>query len=89
MDHQQSISSFTLNNGRLVPIVLTGGRWFCQFGATAAQGMVLINGQPQCPANTPVVDALNVIPQPFIDPIAPSCWNFSQPAPDTLWTTGF
>src|SRR5215510_12072004 len=31
---------YTINNGRLVPIVLSGGRWFCQFGATAAQGMV-------------------------------------------------
>jgi outer membrane receptor protein involved in Fe transport len=61
---------YTINNGRLVPIVLSGGRWFCQFGATAAQGMVLVNGQPQCPANTPVVDSLNVIPQSFIDPIA-------------------
>lgn len=61
---------YTISNGKLVPIVLTGGRWFCQFGATAAQGMTLINGQPQCAANTPVVDSLNVIPQAFIDPIA-------------------
>jgi hypothetical protein len=61
---------YTISNGRLVPIVLAGGRWFCQFGATAAQGMTLVNGQPQCAANTPVVDALNVLPQGFIDPIA-------------------
>jgi len=67
---------YTLNNGRLVPIVLSGGRWFCQFGATAAQGMTLVNGQPQCAANTPVVDALNVIPQSFIDPIAPKILQF-------------
>ncbi len=70
---------YTLNNSRLVPIVLSGGRWFCQFGATAAQGMALINGQPQCPANTPIVDALNVIPKEFIDPIAAKLIQF-QPS---------
>lgn len=70
---------YTINNGRLVPIVLSGGRWFCQFGATAAQGMVLINGQPQCPANTPIVDSLNVIPREFIDPIAAKLIKF-QPS---------
>jgi len=70
---------YTINNGTLVPIVLSGGRWFCQFGATAAQGMVLINGQPQCPANTPIVDSLNVIPQAFIDPIATKIVKF-QPS---------
>jgi hypothetical protein len=70
---------YTINNGRLVPIVLSGGRWFCQFGATAAQGMTLVNGQPQCAANTPVVDALNVIPQQFIDPIAAKLIKF-QPS---------
>ena len=32
--------------------------------------MTLVNGQPQCAANTPIVDSLNVIPQAFIDPIA-------------------
>ncbi len=67
---------YTINNGRLVPIVLAGGRWFCQFGATAAQGMTLVNGQPQCAANTPVVDALNVIPQQFIDPIGTKILGF-------------
>ncbi|PYS72267.1 MAG: hypothetical protein DMF69_08110, partial [Acidobacteria bacterium] len=67
---------YTINNGRLVPIVLSGGRWFCQFGATAAQGMTLVNGQPQCPANTPIVDALNVIPKEFIDPIASKILKF-------------
>jgi Carboxypeptidase regulatory-like domain len=70
---------YTLNNGRLVPIVLTGGRWFCQFGATfAGQGMVLIANannilQPQC-ANTGTQsvpdDSLNLIPSQFIDPIS-------------------
>lgn len=70
---------FTISNGKLVPIVLTGGRWFCQFGATAAQGMTLVNGQPQCAANTPVVDALNVIPAQFIDPIAAKLIKF-QPS---------
>jgi len=70
---------YTINNGRLVPIVLSGGRWFCQFGATAAQGMTLVNGQPQCAANTPVVDSLNVIPTQFVDPIAAKLIKF-QPS---------
>lgn len=60
---------FTLVNGRLVPIVLTAGNWFCQFGATT--GVVSAPGAPpQCAANTPIVDSLNVIPQAYIDPIA-------------------
>lgn len=60
---------YTLNNGKLVPIVLSGGRWFCQFGYTGPN-LVIVNGQPQCLANTPVDDNLNVIPQQFLDPVA-------------------
>ena len=80
---------FTINNGRLVPILLSAGRWFCQFGATAAQGMVLVNGQPQCPANTPVVDALNVIPQQFIDPIATELLKFQPTGTGYFMDNGF
>lgn len=65
---------YTLNNGKLVPIVLSGGRWFCQFGYTGPN-LVMVNSaggipQPQCLANTPVDDSLNVIPSQYIDPIA-------------------
>lgn len=60
---------FTISNGKLVPIVLAGGRWFCQFGYTGPN-LVMVNGQPQCLANTPIDDSLNVIPAQFIDPVA-------------------
>lgn len=56
---------FTLNNGRLVPIVLGTGNRFCQFGETPTSTV----GGPQCSgANTNFNDALNVIPQSYIDP---------------------
>jgi hypothetical protein len=80
---------YTINNGRLVPIVLSGGRWFCQFGATAAQGMTLVNGQPQCAANTPVVDGLNVIPQQFIDPISAKLIQFQPSGTGYFLDNGF
>ena len=69
---------FTLGpGGTLVPIVLTTGFQYCQFGATAAQGMTTnAAGQPICPTGTPVVDALNVIPSAFIDPVAPKILDF-------------
>ncbi len=67
---------FTIQNGRYVPIVLqnipgtTTPYQYCQFGDPRA---VIVNGQPQCTAatNATVNDSLNVIPQAFIDPIAP------------------
>lgn len=56
---------FTLNNGRLVPIVLQTGNRFCQFGEAPTSTV----GGPQCLAsNTNYSDALNVIPQAYIDP---------------------
>lgn len=66
---------FTLNNGRLVPIVLTGSNQYCQFGDTRA---ILVNGQPQCTAatNAAPINSLNVIPSQFIDPIASKLLQF-------------
>ena len=62
---------FTLQNGRLVPIVLQTGFQYCQYGDPRAT----LNpaGQPQCSAATNAApnDALNVLPSNFIDPMAP------------------
>lgn len=63
--------------GQLFPITLTGGRQFCQFGDSRAELVSqTINGQPvlvpQCTTTTNAtpIDALNVLPSSFIDPIA-------------------
>ena len=79
----------TSADGKLVPIVLSGGRWFCQFGATAAQGMTLVNGQPQCAANTAVVDSLNIIPNQFIDPVATKILTYMPTGGDYFLDNGF
>jgi hypothetical protein len=64
---------FNLVGGRLVPIVLTTGNVFCQFGATpTAPGS-------QCLSTTPTDPNLNVIPQSFIDPIATRLLAFMPP----------
>jgi outer membrane receptor protein involved in Fe transport len=78
---------YTINNGKLVPIVLSGGRWFCQFGATV--GVTLVNGQPQCAANSAIVDSLNVIPQAFIDPIAAKLIKFQPVGTGYFLDNGF
>jgi hypothetical protein len=44
--------------------------------------MTLVNGQPQCAANTAVVDSLNVIPSQFIDPIAAKLIKFQPDGSD-------
>jgi hypothetical protein len=73
---------YTLNNGRLVPIVLptnpTGITYqFCQFGyASNGPNRVVVGGVAQnycfSSATVPISvdDSLNVIPSQFIDPIA-------------------
>lgn len=64
---------YTLNNGRLVPIVLGTGNRFCQFGETPTSTV----GGPQCSAaNTNYNDALNVIPQAYIDPTSQKILSF-------------
>lgn len=60
---------FTLVNGKLQPIVLTGTNQFCQFGDPRA---IQTATGPQC---TPTVNAtpnpaLNVLPSNYIDPTA-------------------
>lgn len=61
---------FSLVNGRLVPIVLTGTNLFCQFGAAATAG----NGQ--CLSTTAANANLNVLPAEYIDPIAKKLLQF-------------
>jgi len=64
---------FVLNNGRLVPITLATGNRYCQFGETPTSTV----GGPQCLAsNTVVNDALNVIPQAYIDPTSQQILSF-------------
>lgn len=79
---------FTLNNGRLVPIVLATGNQYCQFNDPRA---IIINGQPQCNAaiNANPIDALNVLPQSFIDPIAPKILAFQPMGGDYFLDNGF
>ena len=59
---------------------------FCQFGARGAGvATVVVNGiaTPQCDPRTYVPSAtLNVIPQEYIDPIAPKILQFMPPAGD-------
>ena len=65
--------------GTLIPIALQTGFQYCQFGATPTlvPGMTTNSaGQPICPTGSPVIDSLNVIPQAFIDPIAPMILDF-------------
>ena len=71
---------FTLGaNGQLVPIVLTGGNQFCQFG----------DPRTQCPANTTPINSLNVIPSQFIDPIALKILQQEPPPGDYFLDGGF
>lgn len=67
----QIYQQFTINNGRLVPITLGTGQTYCQFGVTpnVTPGVTTnAAGQPVCTAAYVPNDALNVIPQAFIDP---------------------
>lgn len=61
---------YTLNNGKLVPIVLTNTTTFrfCQFGDPRAQPNA--TGQPQCLVTDAVDDKYNKIPDAFIDPVS-------------------
>ena len=62
---------FTLNsNGTLRPIILDTGFQYCQFGDTRA--VLNAAGQPQCSTTTNATanNALNRVPQGFIDPIS-------------------
>ena len=75
---------FTLGpGGTLVPIVLTAGQRFCQFGETPAA----TNGGCLTSVTT-INDALNVIPQGFIDPIARKLSQFIQPGGDYFLDNG-
>jgi len=73
---------FTLVNGRLVPIVLTGTNQYCQYGDT--RFIAGTAAAPQCTAATNALPngALNVIPTNFIDPTAPKILAF-MPAPSS------
>jgi hypothetical protein len=82
---------FTLQNGRLVPIVLgtTGGvtNQYCQFNDPRA---IIVNGTPQCTAaiNATPNEALNVIPQQFIDPTALKVLGYLPDAGDYFLDNG-
>jgi hypothetical protein len=70
---------FTLNNGRLVPIALGTGQTYCQFGVVPGVTPGATTnpaGQPVCAANYAPIDALNVIPQAYIDPTAQKVLSF-------------
>jgi hypothetical protein len=78
---------FTLQNGRLVPIILAAGNQYCQYGDTRA-----IAGlpTPQCTAatNATPIDSLNVIPQAFIDPTARQVLTYLPKAGDYFLENG-
>lgn len=76
---------FTLQNGRLVPIVLTGTNVFCQFGATPTA----TTGANQCLPTTAAVDSLNVVPQAFIDPVSRRILEFMPVGGDYFLDNGF
>lgn len=62
---------FTLGpGGTLVPIVLQTGFQYCQYGD--ARATLNPQGQPQCSTtvNASPIDALNVLPAGFIDPVS-------------------
>lgn len=89
---------FTINNGRLVPIVLTGTNQFCQFNAVSTQFTTVIQSPtgPQCAAaNVPGGTAigndpnLNILPQNFIDPIARNILTFQPAGGDYFLDNGF
>lgn len=64
---------YTIVNGRYVPITLATGNRFCQFGETPTSTV----GGPQClTSNTAYNDALNVIPQGFVDPTSQKILSF-------------
>ena len=78
---------FVILNGRYVPITLSGGRQYCQFGDTRAvlvNQTVVFNGVsqviqvPQCTTATNAAPnpALNVIPTAFMDPTAQNILQF-------------
>jgi hypothetical protein len=80
---------FTLGpGGTLVPIILSAGNQYCQFGdprfipGTAAA--------PQCTATTNATPnpALNVLPQAFIDPISPRILEFMPTGGDYFLDNG-
>lgn len=75
---------FTLNNGRLVPITLGTGQFYCQFGAVAGTTGVTTNaaGQPVCTSAYVANPALNVIPQAFINSTAVKGLQFLDPVGD-------
>jgi outer membrane receptor protein involved in Fe transport len=86
--------------GRLVPIVLqpipgsspAANYQFCQFGDPRAT-TVVVGGipTPQCTptVNATIQDNLNVIPQPFIDPIARQILGFMPTPGDYFLDNGF
>jgi outer membrane receptor protein involved in Fe transport len=91
---------FTLQNGRLVPIVLpanpTGVTYqFCQFGYAAdGPNRAVINGvvQPFCQSTTAnpytPTDALNVLPSQYIDPTARRILEFMPAGGDYFLDNG-
>jgi len=70
---------FTVVGGRLVPIILSAGNQYCQFGDT--RFITGTGAAPQCTAATNALPnpALNVIPTTFIDPTAPKILAFMPP----------
>jgi hypothetical protein len=74
---------FTLSGGRLVPIALSTGFQYCQFGDPRA--VLNAAGQPQCTAAVNAVPnpTLNVIPAAFIDPVSTKLIQLMDP------TTGY
>jgi hypothetical protein len=83
---------FTLGTGgTLVPITLPTGFQYCQFGATPqlVPGMTTnAAGQPICPTGTAPIDSLNVIPQAYIDPLAPRILEFQPTGGDYFLDNG-
>lgn len=76
---------FTIQNGRYVPIVLTGTNVFCQFGATPTA----TTGANQCLNTTVANPALNVLPQAFIDPTAQRILQFMPVGGEYFNDNGF
>jgi outer membrane receptor protein involved in Fe transport len=82
--------NYVVVDGKLYPIVLAGGNQFCQFNDPRARPVnqtIVVGGAPrtvqtpQCNSqiNANPIDALNVVPPEFIDPIALKILGFEPP----------
>ncbi|MEZ5426846.1 MAG: carboxypeptidase regulatory-like domain-containing protein [Pyrinomonadaceae bacterium] len=86
---------FVLFNGNLVPITLAAGNQYCQFNDPRAMIVnITWNGMtvptPQCNAaiNANPMDALNVLPQQYIDPVAQRLLEFMPMGGDYFLDNG-